>query len=270
MQNASKLNLQQIQQFLHSSEEIRFQGKGRAEIYAWVARTLRQHGYSRQNRAAKGLLRQYLVKMTGLSRAQITRLIQQYRQGGELQPARYRRHRFARKYTPVDVELLAAVDEAHETLSGPATRKILEREYQQYQQREYERLAGISVAQIYRLRRRSAYRQRRLHFTKTRPTAVSIGERRRPDPQGQPGFLRVDTVHQGDRDGVKGVYHINAVDEVTQWHHGCPEHFLTPSCTHFVRRRTFTTGCYQQHFNPYLNFHRPCGQPVPRIVLRPE
>ncbi len=217
MQNTSKLNLQQIQQFLHSSEEIRFKGKGRAEIYTWVARTLRQHGYSRQNRADKGLLRQYLVKMTGLSRAQITRLIQQYRQGGELQPARYRRHRFARKYTPADVELLAAVDEAHETLSGPATRKILEREYQQYQQREYERLAGISVAQIYRLRRRRAYRQRRLHFTKTRPTAVSIGERRRPDPQGQPGFLRVDTVHQGARDGVKGVYHINAVDGVTQW-----------------------------------------------------
>ena len=166
MQNTSKLNLQQIQQFLHSSEEIRFKGKGRAEIYTWVARTLRQHGYSRQNRADKGLLRQYLVKMTGLSRAQITRLIQQYRQGGELQPARYRRHRFARKYTPADLppaaaafhqdpahggvdrraaparparptrlELLAAVDEAHETLSGPATRKILEREYQQYQQR---------------------------------------------------------------------------------------------------------------------------------------
>ena len=128
MQNASKLNLQQIQQFLHSSEEIRFQGKGRAEIYAWVARALGQHGYSRQNRAAKGLLRQYLVKMTGRSRAQITRLIQQYRQGGELPPARYQRHRFARKYTPADVELLAAVDEAHETLSGPATRKILERE----------------------------------------------------------------------------------------------------------------------------------------------
>ena len=249
MQNASKLNLQQIQQFLHSSEEIRFKGKGRAEIYAWVARTLRQHGYSRQNRAAKGLLRQYLVKMTGLSRAQITRLIQQYRQGGELQPARYRRHRFARKYTPADVELLAAVDEAHETLSGPATRKILEREYQQYQQREYERLAGISVAQIYRLRRRSAYRQRRLHFTKTRPTAVSIGERRRPDPQGQPGFLRVDTVHQGDRDGVKGVYHINAVDEVTQWQ--------VVGAPHAGRIQRF----YQQHFNPYLNFHRPCGQP---------
>ncbi len=302
MQNTSKLNLQQIQQFLHSSEEIRFKGKGRAEIYTWVARTLRQHGYSRQNRADKGLLRQYLVKMTGLSRAQITRLIQQYRQGGELQPARYRRQRFARKYTPADVELLAAVDEAHETLSGPATRKILEREYQQYQQREYERLAGISVAQIYRLRRRRAYRQRRLHFTKTRPTAVSIGERRRPDPQGQPGFLRVDTVHQGARDGVKGVYHINAVDEVTQWQvvgatPAISEAWLEPLLKAMIEQFPFRirgfhsdnglveskNGAvirkhmgytyiaaphagriqrfYQQHFNPYLNFHRPCGQP---------
>ena len=137
--------------------------------------------------------------------------------GRRAAPARYRRHRFASKSTPADVELLAALDEAHETLSGAVTRKILQREYQQYQQNEYERLAGISVAHLYRLRQRRAYRQRRLHFTKTRPTAVSIGERRRPHPQGRPGYLRVDTVHQGDRDGVKGVYHINAVDEVTQW-----------------------------------------------------
>ena len=46
---------------------------------------------------------------------------------------------------------------------------------------------------------------------------MAIGERRRPDPQGRPGHLRVDTVHQGDWEGIKGVYHINAVDEVTQW-----------------------------------------------------
>jgi hypothetical protein len=35
---------------------------------------------------------------------------------------------------------------------------------------------------------------------------VAIGERRRPDPQGRPGYLRVDTVHQVDWDGSKGVY----------------------------------------------------------------
>jgi len=40
-------------------------------------------------------------------------------------------------------------------------------------------------------------------------------------PNGQPGFIRIDTVHQGDQDKVIGVYHINAVDEVTQFEVVC-------------------------------------------------
>jgi hypothetical protein len=182
-----------------------------------VTSLLRQHKYGQQGRAAKGLLRCYLIKMTGVSRAQMTRLIAQYGEKGQVNVAAYRRHRFAAKYTRADVALLASVDEAHETLSGPATRQILKREYVEYGQLEYERLATISVAQIYRFRKQAAYRQRRLQFNKTRPTPIAIGERRRPEPAGRPGYLRVDTVHQGDREGVKGVYHINAVDEVTQW-----------------------------------------------------
>ncbi len=52
------------------------------------------------------------------------------------------------------------------------------------------------MAHLYNLRQQPRYRERRLHYVKTRPTAVAIGERRCPDPQGQPGYLRVDTVHQ--------------------------------------------------------------------------
>ena len=332
MQAGKKLSLEQIRAFLESSEEILFKGRRRAEVYAWVTRTLREQGYAAQGRAGKGLLRQYLGKMTGLSRAQVMRLVGQYRNRGEVKERLYRRHRFPPRYGRADLELLAATDEAHETLSGPATRRILEREWGEFGHQEYERLAGISVAQIYRLRQRAAYRQRRLHFTKTRPTAVSIGERRRPTPQGRPGYLRVDTVHQGDRDGVKGVYHINAVDEVTQWqvvgaapsiseawlqpvlealleqfpfrirgfHSDNGSEFLNQrvekllhkllieqtksrprhsndnglveskngavirkhmgyshiAAPHAERIQRFFT----QHFNPYLNFHRPCGQ----------
>ncbi len=61
------------------------------------------------------------------------------------------------------------------------------------------------------------YREHALVFTRTRPTPTAIGERRKPAHGGRPGYLRVDTVHQGDLDGVKGVYHIDLVDEVTQW-----------------------------------------------------
>jgi transposase InsO family protein len=214
---AEKLTLDQIEAFLNASEEIRFEGENREQVYGWVEQVLRQQQYEKQGRKARGLLRRYLEKMTGLSRAQVTRLIARYRASGELQPAHYRRHRFPQRYTRADIELLATVDEAHETLSGPATRRILEREYQHYGKPGYQRLASLSVAHLYNLRHHQRYRERRLNYTKTRPTTVSIGERRRPDPQGQPGYLRVDTVHQGDRPGAKGVYHINAVDEITQW-----------------------------------------------------
>jgi hypothetical protein len=91
------------------------------------------------------------------------------------------------------------------------------REYRRYGKCEYQRLAAISVSHLYNLRQQPRYRERRLHYVKTRPTAVAIGERRRPDPRGRPGYLRVDTVHQGDPPGTQGVFHIDAVDEITQW-----------------------------------------------------
>ena len=173
--------------------------------------------YEELKRSGRGLVRRYVEKMTGLSRAQMTRLITVYLRGEEVKPQAYRRRRFPRATRGRTSSLLASVDEAHETLSGPATQKILQRACYDFDDKRYQSLARISVAHLYRLRASRAYRERRIEYQATRPTPVSIGERRKPDPQGRPGYLRIDTVHQGDQDGVKGVYHINAVDEVTQW-----------------------------------------------------
>jgi transposase InsO family protein len=214
---AEKLGLEQIRAFLQASAGLRFTAETREQVYGWMERVLRQQQYQQQGRAARGLLRRYLEKMTGFSRAQVTRLIARYGASSTVQPVPYRRYRFPQRYTRVDIELLATVDEAHQTLSGPATRRILQREYQEYGKAEYQRLAAISVAHLYNLRQRPRYRERRLNYSKTRPVTVAIGERRCPDPQGRPGYLRVDTVHQGDQDSAKGVYHINAVDQITQW-----------------------------------------------------
>ena len=217
MHQAENLHLEGIRRFVAASEEIRFEGANRGQVYGWVERVLVEHEYAQQGKAARGLLRRYIEKMTGLSRAQVTRLIARYAASGRVQPTLYRRRRFPERFTRADIELLASVDEAHETLSGPATRRILEREVQLYGRQQYARLATISVAHLYNLRRSQRYRERRLNYTKTRPTTVAIGERRKPEPCGQPGYLRLDTVHQGDTAEAKGVYHINAVDEVTQW-----------------------------------------------------
>ena len=203
--------------FVAASEDIRFESKNREQVYGWLERVLVGQEYAQQGKAARGLVRRYIEKMTGLSRAQVTRLIARYTATGRVQPTVYRRRRSVERYTRADIELLASVDEAHETLSGPATRRILEREVQLYGKQEYARLAAISVAHLYNLRKSQRYRERRLNYVKTRPTAVSIGERRKPDPRGRPGYLRLDTVHQGDQPEAKGVFHINAVDEVLQW-----------------------------------------------------
>jgi transposase InsO family protein len=176
-----------------------------------------RHQYAGLRRPDKGILRLYIGQIAGLSRAQVTRLIGAYQETGRVIATPYQRTRFPTIYTPADVRLLAYVDRAHGNLSGPATRRILEREYREYGQAAYQRLAGISVAHLYRLRNTPDYRKRNTSYQPTRPTPTPIGERRKPRPQGVPGYLRIDTVHQGDQDGRKGLYHINAVDEVTQW-----------------------------------------------------
>jgi transposase InsO family protein len=333
MKDGEKLSLEQIQAFLEASQEVHFKGKERKEVYEWITRTLRAQEYRKQGKKVRGWLRRYVEKMTGRSRTRVTLLVAQYMEHSEVKVTSYHRHRFPSRFTRADLELLAKVDEAHETLSGPATKKILEREFQQYGHAAYERLASISVAHIYNLRQRRHYRECWMSYTKTRPVQVAIGERRRPQPGGKPGYLRVDTVHQGDLDGVKGVYHINAVDEVTQWqvvgsvsaitqthlepvlrailshfpflirgfHSDNGSEFINESVSGLLKRllieqtksrprKSNDNGLveskngavirkhmgygyiaqghapdihafYQRNFNPYLNFHRPCGQP---------
>ena len=217
MDDSQATSLEQIRAMVGANSVVRFVGQGRQEVYNWVERTLVRHEYASLRRPDKGVLRRYLAQMTGLSRAQVTRLITAYQETGRVITAPYQRTRFPTIYTAADVDLLAYVDRAHGNLSGPATQRILEREYGEYGQAAYQRLAEISVAQLYRLRNTATYRKRNTSYQPTRPTPIPIGERRKPQPQGQPGHLRVDTVHQGDQDGNKGVYHINAVDEVTQW-----------------------------------------------------
>jgi transposase InsO family protein len=148
----------------------------------------------------------------------LTRLVHRWVREGAL-AKRYRAPRagFARVYTSADVALLAEIDTLHGTLSGPATVHLMQRALTRFGDQRYARLASISVAHLYNLRKQQGYLARRQQWTKTRPTSVSVGVRRAPEPSGRTGYIRIDSVHQGDHDGVKGLYHINAVDCVTQW-----------------------------------------------------
>ncbi len=219
MNDAKLATLAQIREFLAGAADMAIQPRGeRKERYEFVRSTLARLGYRRLGRSEKSVVRTYLERMTGFSRAQLTRLIEQYVSSGQVQ-ARYRAPvaGLKRRFGPADCLALAELDALHDTLSGPATLHLCRRAWQVYGDASYERLATISVAHLYNLRAQPAYREQRVRIQKTRTKANSIGVRKAPAPDGRPGFIRIDTVHQGEFDGIKGVFHINAVDCVTQW-----------------------------------------------------
>jgi transposase InsO family protein len=226
---------EQVAEVLRSSQGIEFKVVGREQLYVWIESVMDRFDYFELSRKGKGLLKRYLQRFSGFSRAQLTRLMLKNRVEGSIRPSRAPRNRFPAKYTAADNDLLAQTDNVHGRLSGPATKKILERQFAVYGDKRFERLQGISIAHIYNLRSNPAYNKSAQTFTKTKGSSRSIGIRRKPQPQGRPGYIRVDTVHQGDWNGKKGVYHINLVDTVTQWE--------IVACTETIS---------EEHLNPVL------------------
>ena len=340
MQNLESLNLAEMTEFVEGNQAVRFTVGEKDAVYRFIESVLKVQRYRHLSKGQRGIVRSFLAKVTSRSRAQLSRLIRRWRQTKHVVGKRSRRPRFPRRYTTADVALLAAVDAAHEDLSGPAVRRILQREYKIFGNAEYARLAAISVSHLYNLRRSVLYSSHRVEVHHTQARQVSIAERRKPDPRGQPGYLRVDTVHQGNPDGQPGLFHINAVDTVTQWQVvGCvetiSERHLVPvleamlhqfpfqirgfhcdNSSEFLNRRVagllnkllveFTKSrpyrttdnalvegkngavirkhigygpipaqyaeafqkFYAAHFNPYLNYHRPCGFATLEIGVR--
>ena len=230
--NVSKLDtIEQIKEFLEGTSEVAFSNPTDvAALRAFVATVLRRYRYFLLSKGPRGVLFAYMQRLTGYSRQHLSRLVAQYRNSQTLTPRkRVSRTSFARQYTAEDIALLAQTDSLHDTLSGPATKVLLRRALDQFGDGRYARLSQISVSHLYNLRGSEPYRKQRLVWHRTRPAPIAmalgqpLGIRKAPAPQGLPGYIRVDTVHQGDWDGMKVVYHgprppcINAVDIVTQW-----------------------------------------------------
>lgn len=238
--------IEQLEDFLSGTQSVAFSViSDKDACYRWIQGELVKFRYLQLSRQRKGVVIRYLMKISGYSRQQLTRLIAQYRQTGRIQRRQRTVSGFKRKYSKEDIRLLAAMDERHDTPCGPAVKKLCERACEVFGQTQYTRLASISVSHLYNLRKSTAYVRQRCHFEKTRPKPSKIGERRKPQPNGKPGYIRIDTVHQGDLDKQKGVYHINAVDEVTQFEvmftvEKISERYLIPALDQLLETFPFT------------------------------
>jgi len=254
--------IEALQAFLDGNQLAAFAVLGsKTERYDFVRKTLIKFSYISLPRKDKGVVIRYLIKMTGYSRQQLTRLIGKYRKTGKIKWTPCLSNGFAKKYTPQDIELLAKTDELHDTPCGQAVKKICERAFDVFDDDQYKRLSELSISHLYNLRDSDRYKKQRRNFTKTQSRQVDIGQRKKPFPDGKPGYIRIDTVHQGDLDKVKGVYHINAVDEITQFEIVCSvekisEQYLMPVLKQMLLSFPFTIlGFHSDNGSEYVNRH---------------
>lgn len=230
----------------------------KGERAKFVYKMLVAHTYQKCGRQDQGNIRRYLRAVTEYSTAQISRHITAYKRGKKL-GCSMNRHRFPKKFTNEDRELLAETDNCHKRINGISTRKICGQMLEQGDRR-FARLANISVSHLYNLRKEKRYKKHAiLTYEKTKPVQRRYGERRKPEPNGIPGYLRVDTVHQGDKEKQKGVYHINLVDEITQWQivlavEGISEKFLMPVLREALRLFPFRIkNFHSDNGSEYIN-----------------
>ena len=122
------------------------------QCYAWIAGTLKRTRYFLLSKKEKAVIKEYLLRGSGYSRAQLTRLIQQYKIHRWISKRGIsNKTTFPVRYSREDILLLVKTDVAHQQLSGTATKKLFERAYHVYSEKAYVRLANISVAHIYNL-----------------------------------------------------------------------------------------------------------------------
>ena len=251
-----------LDDFLQGNQAVAFSVLGdKTQRYQFTQKTLVKFTYLTCSKRDKGLITRFLMKMTGYSRQQVTRLIKKHKRTGRIEWRPCGDNGFSKRYTNEDVRLLALMDERHETPCGQAIKKLCERAYQLFGENEYQNLSQISVSHLYNLRASKGYKNHRQVFTKTQARKVNIGERRKPEPNGQPGYIRIDSVHQGDLDKQKGVYHINAVDEVTQFEivatvEKISERYLIPILEQMLDSFPFEIkGFHADNGSEYINRH---------------
>jgi hypothetical protein len=262
MQDTKVTTIAEVRAIIKNNHVLKFKRVDKKEVYEWIAGVFTRLKYHVQTtmKADRRDILTYVVMHTGYSRIQVKRFAQAKQEVGKLIVRPRARNGFQTFYTSIDVALLLEIDNAHERLSGNATKALIARAYTVYNDLRFERLYRISVSHLYNLRGRKQYTSAALTYTKTNPTKVPIGTRRKPDHGGKPGYLRADSVHQGDLDKEKGVYHINLVDEVTQWEivlcvEKISEYFLLPALETALALFPFTiVNFHSDNGSEYVNY----------------
>lgn len=260
MKDRNLTGIQEVRKLLEKAKDLEFERLERRDAYQWIEKTLERFDYLNLRKKDKSTVKRYLEKISGYSRKQVTNLIAKYREEGEVKVQKYDRHKFESKYSKADIRLLAETTEKHNYPNGAATKKNLKRMADVYEKEEYKRLSDISVSHIYNLRKTAVFRRAVIYYRETQKSQqVSIGKRVKPQPEGEPGYIRVDTVEQGSTRAGGGVYHINTVDEEVQWQvvgavPKCTRQYMIPLLEKIIEKYPFKiVNFHADNGSEYIN-----------------
>jgi len=201
-------SIEDVRSLIKGSERVVLKAKTIEDRYEVISDMVHHFNYLHLHKKDKQVILAALKIFTGYKRSQLHHLIESALLG-TLSKKPYHRQNAYHKYSTFDIGLLEKTDELHYRLAGAATHEILRREYEIFHHAQYENVSHVSISHINNLRAEERYKAKYLHHTQAR--LVAIGETAKPETNGNPGSIRIDTVHQSD------VFHINSVDEITQW-----------------------------------------------------
>lgn len=254
------VSVAQIKEFAKLNNCAKFKSNSsKVETYEWVSKTLGRFKYFSLKKGEKSIVKNYIIKMTGYSEGCIDKLIRKKKKFGKIFIKERTQNAFQVFYEPSDISLLAEVSNVTLNQNGRALKEVFKSMYSDFNDIRFEKLSRISVSHIYNLKKTYTYKFKSLYYTKTNPVQRDIGIRKKPEPYGKPGYIRVDSVHQGDLDKEKGVYHVNFVDEVTQMEYiicveGISEYYLLPALMEILRSwPTNILGFHSDNGGEYIN-----------------
>jgi hypothetical protein len=256
------VSVAQLREFAKLSNSAKFKSNSsKVETYEWINKSLGRFRYFSLKKGERSIVKKYIVSMTGYSGDTVDKLIARKKKFGKIFVKERTQNMFVKVYEPSDINLLAEVSNITLNQNGHALATMCKSMYKDFNDLRFEKLAKISVSHLYNLKKTNVYQTKSLYYTKTNPVQRDVGIRKKPEPFGKAGYVRVDSVHQGDLDREKGVYHINLVDEVTQIEQiicveGISEYFLLPLLEEILKSFSIKIlGFHTDNGSEYINKH---------------
>jgi hypothetical protein len=124
------VSVAQLTEFVKLNNSAKFKSNSpKVETYAWIDKTLGKFRYRYLKKKEKGIVKKYIMNMTGYSEGAVDKLIAQKMKTGRIVVKERTQNAFQRFYEPSDYSLLADVSNITLNQNGRALQEMCKSMY---------------------------------------------------------------------------------------------------------------------------------------------